>query len=622
MKGNTVQGRSLFHAEVAGPSHGGLSGLGQEVVRLLWFLAGSAMLLFTAFLAVLVIAGITFRVWPHGRHGRPRLVFAVSTALVVAVVAALAFPGSYRGVEAAFGSRAAGRPVADPVLPAASYPDLPTNPARYANGAATGAGLTGTTVHSLILYDGTDELYATLLSNLVSHFGAWTAHPVATYRTEELAGYDVVFYLGEPGGAALPRAFLDDVTQSRRQVVWIGGDIEQLTTGTRPLPGRRYGFQTQGVDADGFTGLEYKGSTLPMDQSSGAGYTRIAVNDPRSVTVLAAARRADGSTVPWAVRSGTLTYVTEDPLPSQSTLEGRNLVFSDLLFDALAPATRARHRALVRLEDVNPTTDPTQLRAIVDYLAGQQIPFSIGVFPIFRDPNGVAGNGDVTIRLSQRPALVETLTYAIAHGASLVLHGDTHQYGTKDNPNNGRSGDDAEFYLCHLDATQQLRLDGHVPEDSDAWALGRLDQALTELQAAGLPRPSTFEFPHYMASATDYLAVAKRFVNRYERALYFPGTLSGQPVDDSRPAWQMFPYTVRDVYGTTVVPEDLDYVHSDGGNIAGMLDQARNNLVVRDGVASFFYHPFLSVAQLQQVVDGIRALGYTFVSAQEVATSA
>ena len=97
----------------------------------------------------------------------------------------------------------------------------------------------------------------------------------------------------------------------------------------------------------------------------------------------------------------------------------------------------------------------------------------------------------------------------------------------------------------------------------------------------------------------------------------FPGTLSGQPVDDSHPAWQMFPYTVRDVYGTAVIPEDLDYVHSDGSNITDMLNQARENLVVRDGVASFFYHPFLSVAQLQQVVDGVRALGYTFVAGQD-----
>jgi hypothetical protein len=83
----------------------------------------------------------------------------------------------------------------------------------------------------------------------------------------------------------------------------------------------------------------------------------------------------------------------------------------------------------------------------------------------------------------------------------------------------------------------------------------------------------------------------------------------------------MFPYAVRDVYGGTVIPENLDYVHSDGDSVTPMLETARHNLVVRDGVASFFYHPILGVGQLPRLVEGIQALGYTFVPGQEVAGS-
>src|SRR5947207_3244133 len=176
-EGNTVPAPPLFRAEVADLSHGGASGLGQDIVRFLWFLAGSAMLLFTIFLAILVVAGITFRLWPRGRRRRPRVVFATSTALVVALVAALAFPGTYRGVEAAFASRAPAQTDAGPTRPATSYPALSNTPARYVDGVASGAGLTGTTARSLVLYDASDELYATLLTNMVSHFGAWSAHP-------------------------------------------------------------------------------------------------------------------------------------------------------------------------------------------------------------------------------------------------------------------------------------------------------------------------------------------------------------------------------------------------------------------------------------------------------------
>jgi len=367
--------------------------------------------------------------------------------------------------------------------------------------------------------------------------------------------------------------------------------------------------------------MSYRGTMLPMDSSGGTGYTRISIDSSGAATVLATASRADGTSAPWAVRSGTLTYVSENPLLSQTSLEGRNLAFADLLYDLLAPATQSRHRALVRLEDVNPTTDPTNLLAIVNYLSGHGVPFSVGVFPVFRDPNGAGGNGDVTVRLSDRPALVSALSYATTHGGSLVLHGYTHQYATKNNPVNGRSGDDAEFYLCHLDASQQLQLDGHVSEDSQAWALGRLDQALTAVRTAGLPQPAMVEFPHYMASATDYLAAGKRFDSRYERSLYFPGALSGQQIDDTRRLWQMFPYAVRDVYGTAVIPENLDYVLSDASNIQKMLNQARSNLVVRDGVASFFYHPLLGLGQLPQLVDGLKAMGYTFVAGQDLVGS-
>ncbi|GAB3973048.1 hypothetical protein GCM10029978_051520 [Actinoallomurus acanthiterrae] len=37
---------------------------------------------------------------------------------------------------------------------------------------------------------------------------------------------------------------------------------------------------------------------------------------------------------------------------------------------------QTRHRALVRLEDVNPTIDPADIRAITDYLSGQHVPFA------------------------------------------------------------------------------------------------------------------------------------------------------------------------------------------------------------------------------------------------------
>ncbi|MFD0572875.1 DUF2334 domain-containing protein [Kitasatospora gansuensis] len=83
---------------------------------------------------------------------------------------------------------------------------------------------------------------------------------------------------------------------------------------------------------------------------------------------------------------------------------------------------------------------------------------------------------------------------------------------------------------------------------------------------------------------------------------------------------QFFPYPVRDVYGMTVLPENLGNYEPVVSNNnpprlpADMIHEAQLNLAVRDGFASFFYHPSYGLSALQQTVNGIKALGYTFVS--------
>ena len=360
--------------------------------------------------------------------------------------------------------------------------------------------------------------------------------------------------------------------------------------------------------------MAYKNAALPINEFDPAGLAKITVPARADVDVLATAVHTDNSTTPWAVRSRKLLFVSENPLPYIGDDNDRYLALSDLLFEVLDKDAPTRHRALIRLEDVGPTADPLKLRQVVDYLHGRGVPFSVGVYPVYRNPQG----GNVTVRLSERPELVATLMYAAAKGGTLVMHGYTHQYDGRNNPYNQESGQDSEFYFCQLDAEDRIVPFGPVTDDSQAWALNRIDQGLAEFEKAKLAKPTTFEFPHYMASPNAYLAVAKRFNTRYERSLYFPGILSGGTVADSERSWQLFPYVVRDVYGSVVVPENLDYVNPDGSTVPTMLAAARSNLVVRDGVASFFYHPFLGVGQLPKVVDGLRDMGYTFVSSAQL----
>jgi uncharacterized protein YdaL len=142
--------------------------------------------------------------------------------------------------------------------------------------------------------------------------------------------------------------------------------------------------------------------------------------------------------------------------------------------------------------------------------------------------------------------------------------------------------------------------------------------------AAKLPLPTIWETPHYAASAPDYAGIDQTYATRYERELFFPGQLSGQQPDYSHATGQFFPYVVHDLYGSTVIPENLGNYSPDEYNyhpprlVPDIVAAAQANLVVRDGFASFFFHPYYPVSVLQQMVQGIQSLGYSFVSAGSV----
>ncbi|WP_344579882.1 DUF2334 domain-containing protein [Nonomuraea roseoviolacea] len=525
--------------------------------------------------------------------------------------------------------------------------------------AAVRGGMEGKGVHrpvpggraatsTLIAVDDADgpaafQVYATRAANLVSHFGPVRVIGTSAYRAGMLGRHRALVYVGMSNVQRLPSALRHDVLAGRGPVLWLGGNIGTLTTPDRFA--RRYGWRwggsglaphrvpRQGPEARpplprsgqvraadrGLTdvsGVRYKGVLLSRDPSQGPIGT-FADLDPRRARVLATAVTADGRTRPWAVRSGNLTYVAEVAVNIDED-DDRFLAVSDLLFDLLAPGTPARHRALVRLEDLGPQADPEAIRAAGETLYRLGVPFSFGVIPIYRGPLP-DGPKRRTIRLRDRPELVRALVYLLDHGGTMVLHGYTHQSDGPPNPTNGETGQDFEFFRTHFAAGQQLVYDGAIHGDSSAWMEHRIDQALAEVRAAGLPQPRIFEVPHYAASPADYRVIARRFAARYDRGSYFtPGWQGHTPVSPYMDE-QFAPYVIRDVYGSVVIPESLGLVElrpteDDDGTPATILEKARAQLVVRDNVAGFFYHPFLGTDRLERIVGRMRSMGYQFVA--------
>ena len=225
-----------------------------------------------------------------------------------------------------------------------------------------------------------------------------------------------------------------------------------------------------------------------------------------------------------------------------------------------------------------------------------------------------------------------------ARGGTIIEHGDTHQYSNVPNPYDAVTGDDFEFYQSWCSTTFGGPADptspcpntdyvvqgGPLPNDSQAWAQARVARGQSLFAQAGLPTPAIWETPHYAASAADYAGIAQVFSIRYERGKYFGGQLSGGSIDYTHEFEQFFPYVVHDINGSTVLPEDLGNYEPDASNNnpprppSVIIANAQAELAVRQGVASFFFHPYYGVSYLQQIVQGIQALGYTFVSPQSL----
>jgi uncharacterized protein YdaL len=472
-----------------------------------------------------------------------------------------------------------------------------------------------------------------MAANLASHFGSWTAMPVVSYTAGVLKQYTATIYIGSSYGEPVPAAFLDDVFGTTKPVIWAYDNLWQLTA-RYPNFFATYGWIWSGFDNSSVAEIDYP---LPPSSRPTQKLTRYATNGAgimnyfpvsSAVMVLGNCVRSDGTSFPWALRSpglngGSLTYIGENPLV-YVTEGDRYLAFCDLLFDALAPATPTQHRALVRLEDIDPTYDPARLRQIADYLARRGVPFGFHIVPLYVDALGYRNNGiPQSIALSSRPELINAIRYMQSQGGAMICHGWTHQYDSVANPYTGASGD-CEFYRITENADHTLNYRGPVAEDSTDWAQGRFDAAASELAASGLTIPDLVTFPSYAASVGDYGVAQARFSARAERSLYFTGLLSGDAVDYTRFAGQYFPYPVLDLYNSEVLPDTLGVISPQGYHQipprlpAQIIADAQRNLAVRDGWASFFYNPRDDIGFLQTTVEGLQNLGYVFVDPSSI----
>ena len=428
------------------------------------------------------------------------------------------------------------------------------------------------------------------LANLLGHFRTqYFIEPVTKYTAHEFNKYDITFYLGDSFKNAVPNVFLQDVMHTEKNVVWFNtGFIEFSRTYDVQ---KKFGFSVSNVDSvTFFDAVKSKGKTFTkLDGTVEA----IKISNLKQVTVLATAySNTKKVEVPYIVKSKNLYYFADSPF-SYATSTDRYLLMADMLHDILKENHSESHPALIRIEDISAMDNPAKLQQIADMLYSKHIPFLVGVIPFYVNP----GTG-VRLSLSDRPEMVEALKYMVQKGATIVMHGSTHQY-------KGTTAADFEFW----DAMTNQPIKG----ETKAGIENKLDAGIRELVKCGL-YPLLWETPHYTASFLLYQTVPEFFSTAMEPRLAIENAIQSQ----------YFPYIInRDIFGQQIIPEDMGYIPFSSDKevsreaVRNILKSAAVIHQVRDGFASCFFHEFLDLDLLDEVTNGISALGFTYVDMKQ-----
>jgi len=428
------------------------------------------------------------------------------------------------------------------------------------------------------------------LAQLLGHFNTITdVIGVDEYKSSSINNYDYIFYIGFYLNNSVPITFLNDIVKTNKPLIWINTGFIKFSDRINTLD--LFGFKVTKLDT---------ASIFDFVKSNNESFTKgegninlIEISDYSKVKIIATALSTKKKNeVPYIVKSNNLVYIADSPFAYANSTD-RYLLFADYLHEILNEQHEESHTAIVRIEDVTPLDDPDKIRDITDYLSEKGIPFLIGVVPFYVDP--IEG---IRIGLSEKPDMADALRYAEINGGTIVMHGITHQY--KD-----VTASDFEFWDANLNLPIQ---------DEKATLISRkIEMGLSEFSKNGL-HPLVWETPHYTASNIFYKTISGYFSSVIEQRL------SIENPDYS----QFFPYIInKDMYGQKIYPENLGYIPLDPDPKAvkkavnEILRGAELNLNVRDGFASFFFHSFLDLEILNELVDGIEKLGYTFLNVKD-----
>ncbi|UOQ85182.1 polysaccharide deacetylase family protein [Gracilibacillus salinarum] len=448
--------------------------------------------------------------------------------------------------------------------------------------------------HVLVIYSsdsGEIDEHMRLLDLMIGHFTENIMFKSVTeVEKADLADKTHVFYYGQVHDK-LPATIAPLITSFPGTVIALGLNSEQL--------GERYSFFTVKGNAE-YNKIEL---TSNEEQSLSVYPRSVLVTSPKDdVEVLANVTNSPTESYPLFIKNQDNYYFASTALHDPLTI-----AFGDILHDVFQEEHEAVHPAYLRLEDVSPDSDPEQLMAIAKELKERDIPYMIALISVFTDPKN-----NKTYHLYDFPELVKVLQYMQANGASIVMHGYTHQFQKE-----AVSGEGFEFWDVDNDMPvyrepgEKMKEEKEFPsaEAHQAYLTNfeknyiqnRINLGVQELANNGL-YPLAFEAPHYTISQNGYRIVSEHFS-------HYAGQVQLSDKDWKIMSTSPYMSSPSFFHGMQLLTETLGYVIPNSANaIDNIMLEAEKQQMVRDGAITAFYHPFLGVEQLSVLLDELEKI--------------
>jgi predicted deacetylase len=246
---------------------------------------------------------------------------------------------------------------------------------------------------------------------------------------------------------------------------------------------------------------------------------------------------------------------------------------------------------LMRLEDIGPggqyetMEELGKLRTVLEYLRDQQVIYHLAVIPRWISMPADGSRYDISLDQTDNPYVAsfqKLLRDAVSNGATLGMHGYTHQIG------NVRRDDG------HQDSGigNEFNNPGSPETMSAAFAEPRLKEGLAIFKRLGM-RPQFWESPHYRSTPEQDELFRNYFGLNYQADVQ---TDRNTPV--AQYANKRNSGYGQSSMGAVYVPTPFDYIPSNKDEKLILDRVGKSNIT-----PSFFFHPFLEFKQLVPVLD-------------------